>query len=85
MHNVAYGEIVRLFRINTHIELFIENVCELFIYCVREKQYSYERLYKCFKDFADQVGEYNRYNASTQQILRTYEKVAKHRLMYVII
>jgi hypothetical protein len=48
-----YGEIVRLFRLNTHSSGFFENVLEVASYLVRHKRYPEEELVSAFSRFLD--------------------------------
>ena len=80
IHNVAYGEIVRLFRLNTHIHLFIANVSDLFDYCVQEKCYDISRLTGCFEKFAHHVADNNRYRASYTQFIRLLRQHRRRRV-----
>ncbi len=39
IHNIFFGEVIRLYRINTHLHLFLQNVASLFSYCTSYKAY----------------------------------------------
>lgn len=46
-----YGEIVRLFRLNTHTEGFFENVCHVAAYLIFHKRYPSDELRSAFSRF----------------------------------
>lgn len=46
-----YGEVVRLFRINTHLEGFFDNVSEVMAYLIKNKNYPEEELFAVFSHF----------------------------------
>jgi hypothetical protein len=48
-----YGEIVRLFRLNTHSDGFFDNVSEVASYLIRYKRYPKEELRSAFSRFLD--------------------------------
>jgi hypothetical protein len=48
-----YGEIVRLFRLNTHSTGFFVNITEVALYLIAHKQYPEEELINAFSRFLD--------------------------------
>lgn len=50
-HSVFYGELVRMFRINTHIEGFVRNAADTASYLIHQKGYDRDELFRLFRRF----------------------------------
>ena len=55
VHNIFLGEVVRMYRIHTHVDDFIRHVAMLATFCVREKSYDFDTLERLFRTFVHRI------------------------------
>jgi hypothetical protein len=75
-----YGEIVRLFRLNTHISGFFENVTDVAAYLVEHKHYLEEELVSAFSRFTDTQVFNPRLMGSKADLLRIFKYKVERKL-----
>jgi hypothetical protein len=68
-----YGEIVRLFRLNTHEDGFFENVTEVASYLIKHKRYPEEELLSAFSRFIGTQVLNPRLMGSKKDLLTIYQ------------
>ncbi len=75
IHNIFFGELVRLYRINTHFTLFLQNVADLYTYCIRHKGYQHGILMALTRKFARAIHGRNHFRATADLIIEAFEYV----------
>lgn len=68
-----YGEIVRLFRLNTHSESFFANVSQVAAYLIYYKCYPQNDLRQAFSRFLDTQKGNSRFFGDRRDLLKTYD------------
>ncbi len=63
IHNIFFGEVIRLYRINSHLHLFLQNVASLFYYCITYKLYNAHILEKLLWRFVLSIHSRNHFGS----------------------